>query len=31
MGQLQIKESVRYITYNSYAISVMLTFNIHAI
>jgi len=28
MSQLQIKESVKYITYNSCAISVMLTFNI---
>jgi len=26
-GQLQVRESVRYITYDSYAISVVLTFN----
>ena len=28
MGQLWVKESVRYITYNSCAISVVFTFNI---
>ncbi len=27
MSQLWVKESVRYITYNSYAISVMSSFN----
>jgi len=27
MGQLQVRESVRYITHNSYAISVMPSFN----
>jgi len=26
-GQLQVRESVRYITHNSYAISVMSSFN----
>ena len=29
VSQLQVRESVRYITHNSYAISVMLSFNKH--